>query len=98
MEGLRDLQIPSGTQPGETLKFANMGIPDYKRPSVRGDHHFLIKVEIPKNIRLESFLLFTTTAICLLLIQIYLDNSTLLIVRNFARIHGIKFIDDMLFA
>ncbi|KAG6485721.1 chaperone protein DnaJ-like isoform X1 [Zingiber officinale] len=57
VEGLRDLQIPSGTQPGETLKLANMGIPNYRRPSVRGDHHFLIKVEIPKNISGEERLL-----------------------------------------
>lgn len=50
IEGYRDLQIPSGTQPGETLKFSNMGVPNMKRPSVRGDHHFTVRVEIPKNI------------------------------------------------
>ncbi|RWW15202.1 hypothetical protein GW17_00020973 [Ensete ventricosum] len=51
VEGYKDLQIPSGTQPGETLKFTNMGVPNLRRPSVRGDHHFVVRVEIPKNIR-----------------------------------------------
>ncbi|XP_073110394.1 uncharacterized protein [Elaeis guineensis] len=50
IEGYQDLQIPSGTQPGETLKLSNMGVPNIKRPSVRGDHHFTVRVEIPKNI------------------------------------------------
>ncbi|CAD5169225.1 unnamed protein product [Musa acuminata subsp. malaccensis] len=54
VEGYKDLQIPSGTQPGETLKFTNMGVPNLRRPSVRGDHHFVVRVEIPKNISDEE--------------------------------------------
>ncbi|XP_020105190.1 uncharacterized protein LOC109721809 [Ananas comosus] len=50
IEGYRDLQIPSGTQPGEKLKFANLGVPHIDVPSVRGDHYFIVRVEIPKNI------------------------------------------------
>ncbi|CAL9090581.1 unnamed protein product [Musa acuminata var. zebrina] len=57
VEGYKDLQIPSGTQPGETLKFTNMGVPNLRRPSVRGDHHFVVRVEIPKNISDEERLL-----------------------------------------
>lgn len=54
IEGYRDLQIPSGTQPGEKLKFANLGVPHIDVPSVRGDHYFIVRVEIPKNIRFKS--------------------------------------------
>ncbi|VAI08222.1 unnamed protein product [Triticum turgidum subsp. durum] len=50
IEGLRDLYIPPGTQPGEKLKIAQLGAPDIKRPNHRGDHNFVIKVNIPKNI------------------------------------------------
>ncbi|XP_068659172.1 uncharacterized protein [Aristolochia californica] len=50
VEGLRNLPIPPGTQPGETLKLHSMGVPNMKRPSERGDHHFIVTVEIPKLI------------------------------------------------
>ncbi|RLN19900.1 chaperone protein DnaJ-like [Panicum miliaceum] len=50
VEGFRDLHIPSGTQPGENLKFSQLGVPDISRPNIRGDHYFVIKVKIPKNI------------------------------------------------
>ncbi|XP_072989584.1 uncharacterized protein [Typha latifolia] len=50
VEGYKDLQIPSGTQPGDTLKFANMGVPHIKKRAVRGDHKFVVRVEIPKTI------------------------------------------------
>jgi DnaJ-class molecular chaperone len=53
IEGWKDLYIPPGIQPGEKLKFAQLGAPDIKRPSHRGDHNFVIKVKIPKNIRCE---------------------------------------------
>uniref|UniRef100_A0ACD5XMQ9 Uncharacterized protein n=1 Tax=Avena sativa TaxID=4498 RepID=A0ACD5XMQ9_AVESA len=50
IEGWRDLYIPPGIQPGEKLKFAQLGAPDIKRPNHRGDHNFVIKVKIPKNL------------------------------------------------
>lgn len=50
IEGWKDLYIPPGIQPGEKLKFAQLGAPDIKRPNHRGDHNFVIKVKIPKNI------------------------------------------------
>ncbi|XP_059644312.1 uncharacterized protein LOC132286076 [Cornus florida] len=49
VEGLRDLQIPSGIQPGETVKMFYMGVPEINKPSVRGDHHFIVNVKIPKD-------------------------------------------------
>ena len=53
VEGFKDLRIPSGTQPGDNLKLSQLGVPDIRRPNVRGDHYFMIKVKIPKNIRFE---------------------------------------------
>lgn len=58
VEGLRDLCIPSGTQPGETIKLPHLGVPDINKPSVRGDHHFIVNVLIPKRIRLMLLFLF----------------------------------------
>ncbi|KAJ1298179.1 hypothetical protein BS78_01G434100 [Paspalum vaginatum] len=49
IEGFKDLHIPPGTQPGEILKFCQLGVPDIKKPNVRGDHCFKIKVKIPKS-------------------------------------------------
>lgn len=57
IEGLKDLHIPPGTQPGENLKFSQLGVPDIKKPNVRGDHYFMIKVKIPKNISGQERLL-----------------------------------------
>ncbi|GMQ11581.1 hypothetical protein CsSME_00054164 [Camellia sinensis var. sinensis] len=54
VEGLRDLQIPSGIQPGDTLKMSHMGVPDINKPSRRGDHHFIVSVQIPKDISDEE--------------------------------------------
>ncbi|KAK4280669.1 hypothetical protein QN277_012263 [Acacia crassicarpa] len=50
VDGLRDLQIPSGIQPGDSMKLSRMGVPDMNKPSVRGDHYFIANVLIPKNI------------------------------------------------
>ncbi|XP_054803592.1 uncharacterized protein LOC129306852 isoform X1 [Prosopis cineraria] len=50
VEGLRDLQIPSGIQPGDFVKLSRLGVPDMNKPSVRGDHYFIMNILIPKNI------------------------------------------------
>lgn len=50
VEGWKDLQIPSGIQPGETVKMSRMGVPNINKPSLRGDHHFIVNVLIPKDI------------------------------------------------
>lgn len=55
---MRNLEIPRGIQPGDTLKMPHMGVPDMNKPSVRGDHHFVVNVVIPKDIRFPSYLLF----------------------------------------
>ncbi|KAA0036021.1 chaperone protein DnaJ isoform X3 [Cucumis melo var. makuwa] len=51
VEGLKDLQIPAGVQPGDRVRLPFMGIPDINKPSVRGDHLFIVNVQIPKRIR-----------------------------------------------
>ncbi|KAK9666384.1 hypothetical protein RND81_14G181200 [Saponaria officinalis] len=50
VEGTADLQIPSGTQPGDVLVLAKKGAPKLNKPSLRGDHLFTVKVSIPKRI------------------------------------------------
>lgn len=51
VEGLRNIQIPSGIQPGDSVKLSHLGVPDMNKPSVRGDHYFIVNVLIPKDIR-----------------------------------------------
>nr|XP_027124507.1 uncharacterized protein LOC113741211 [Coffea arabica] len=50
VEGIRDLHIPPGIQPGDTIKMRSMGVPHIKKPSVRGDHCFSVNIQIPKDI------------------------------------------------
>ncbi|CAK8534280.1 unnamed protein product [Lathyrus sativus] len=50
VEGLRDLEIPSGIQHGHSVKLSRLGVPDMKKPSIRGDHYFVVNVVIPKDI------------------------------------------------
>ncbi|PWA37869.1 chaperone DnaJ, Terminal organelle assembly protein TopJ [Artemisia annua] len=52
VDGMTELQIPAGTQPGDTLVLARKGAPKLNRPSIRGDHLFTIKVNIPVRIRI----------------------------------------------
>lgn len=49
VDGMRDLHIPAGIQPGEIVKMSKMGVPDINKPSVRGHHHFTVNVKIPKD-------------------------------------------------
>lgn len=50
VEGITELQIPQGTQPGDMLVLAKKGAPKLNKPSIRGDHLFAIKVTLPKRI------------------------------------------------
>ncbi|XP_076933578.1 uncharacterized protein LOC143599535, partial [Bidens hawaiensis] len=54
VDGLKDLHVPSGIQPGETLKLSKMGVPDVNKPSIRGHHHFIVNIQIPKYISNEE--------------------------------------------
>ncbi|KAJ8753689.1 hypothetical protein K2173_026365 [Erythroxylum novogranatense] len=64
VEGLKDLQIPSGTQPGDTVTLSKMGVPDVNKPNIRGDHHFTVNVVIPKVIRSEDNFLHKRILFC----------------------------------
>ncbi|KAL6972866.1 hypothetical protein U1Q18_027041 [Sarracenia purpurea var. burkii] len=50
VEGITELQIPPGTQPGDVLVLVKKGAPKLNRPSIRGDHLFTINVTLPKRI------------------------------------------------
>lgn len=56
VEGINELQIPPGTQPGNVLVLAKKGSPKLNKPSIRGDHLFTVKVTIPKRIRYRVIL------------------------------------------
>ncbi|KAL9269264.1 Chaperone protein dnaJ A8, chloroplastic-like protein [Drosera capensis] len=50
VDGMVDLRIPSGTQPGTTLVMAKKGVPVLNRPNMRGDQLVKVQVEIPKRL------------------------------------------------
>ncbi|KAG6607386.1 Chaperone protein dnaJ A8, chloroplastic, partial [Cucurbita argyrosperma subsp. sororia] len=50
VEGLKDLRIPAGVQPGDKVSLSRMGVPNINKPSVRGDHLFIVNVQIPTSI------------------------------------------------
>ncbi|KAH9310757.1 hypothetical protein KI387_025792, partial [Taxus chinensis] len=50
VEGISELQVPPGTQPGDVLVMSKLGVPKYSRPSVRGDHLFTVELSIPTRI------------------------------------------------
>ncbi|KAL9255203.1 Chaperone protein DnaJ-like protein [Drosera capensis] len=50
VEGSKYVQIPPGTQPGDTIKLRNMGIPNNSKHSERGDHVVIVNVQVPKHI------------------------------------------------
>lgn len=54
VEGMADLQIPPGTQPGDVLVLARKGVPKLNRPSIRGDHLFTVKVSIPQRVNAKE--------------------------------------------
>lgn len=51
VEGISELQVPPGTQPGDVLVLAKKGAPKLNKPSIRGDHLYTVKVTIPNRIR-----------------------------------------------
>ncbi|XP_050286550.1 uncharacterized protein LOC126725728 isoform X1 [Quercus robur] len=67
VEGVTELQIPPGTQPGDVLVLAKKGAPKLNKPSIRGDHLFTVKVTIPNRVSakerelLEELALMKTT-------------------------------------
>jgi molecular chaperone DnaJ len=51
VDGMVDLRIPAGTQPGTTLVLAGRGAPFPQQAiTTRGDHRVKVKVSIPKKL------------------------------------------------
>jgi len=51
VDGVVDLKVPSGTQPGTTLVMSKRGVPKLGgSATARGDHLVHIKVKIPKSV------------------------------------------------
>lgn len=54
VDGMVDLKIPAGTQPGTTLVMAKKGVPYLGKKNMRGDQLVRVQVEIPKRISSEE--------------------------------------------
>lgn len=50
VDGLVDLKIPGGTQPGTTLVMAKRGVPRLGQATSRGDHQVHVRVQIPQKL------------------------------------------------
>jgi molecular chaperone DnaJ len=54
VDGMEELSIPSGIQPGTTLTLEGKGVPRLGNPVSRGDHLITIQVEIPQRVSPEE--------------------------------------------
>ncbi|EPS66965.1 hypothetical protein M569_07807 [Genlisea aurea] len=54
VDGMVDLKIPAGTQPGTTLVMAKKGVPFLNKSNMRGDQLVKVQVEIPKRLGSEE--------------------------------------------
>ncbi|KAF5206193.1 Chaperone protein dnaj, partial [Thalictrum thalictroides] len=54
VDGMVDLKIPAGTQPGTTLVMAKKGVPVLNKNNMRGDQLVRVQVEIPKRLSSEE--------------------------------------------
>lgn len=54
VDGMVDLKIPAGTQPGTTLVMAKKGVPSLDKRYPRGDQLVRVQVDIPKRLTNEE--------------------------------------------
>ncbi|KAK9287529.1 hypothetical protein L1049_015950 [Liquidambar formosana] len=54
VDGMVDLKIPAGIQPGSTLVMAKKGVPLLNKRNMRGDQLVRVQVEIPKRLNGEE--------------------------------------------
>ncbi|XWS68283.1 hypothetical protein CRYUN_Cryun04dG0077500 [Craigia yunnanensis] len=54
VDGLADLKIPAGVQPGTTLVMAKKGVPLLNKGNMRGDQLVRVQVEIPRQLSDEE--------------------------------------------
>ncbi|MEB3317002.1 MAG: molecular chaperone DnaJ [Cyanobacteriota bacterium] len=50
VDGTEKLEIPAGTQPGAVLTLKGKGVPRLGNPVARGNHEFLVKVQLPTKL------------------------------------------------
>lgn len=60
LHGKIKMKIPAGTQPGETIRLKEKGLPVYKKKGNHGDLLLKVQVAIPKDLTDEEKELFTT--------------------------------------
>ncbi len=56
------LKIPAGTQPGQTFRLANRGMPNLKNPQTHGDLYVRVKIDIPRKLSPQQRELFEKLA------------------------------------
>jgi molecular chaperone DnaJ len=54
VDGLEELIIPTGTQPGTVLRLDNRGVPRLGNPVTRGDHLITVLIDIPTKVTTEE--------------------------------------------
>jgi curved DNA-binding protein len=61
-DGTVVLTIPAGTQPGQSFRLTNRGMPNLRTPSTKGDLFARIKIQIPRSLTPEQRSLFEQLA------------------------------------
>jgi len=52
--GSKEMKIPSGTQPGTTLRMKGLGMPDIRYPKRTGDIFIIVNIDVPKHPSLKE--------------------------------------------
>ena len=50
IDGVENLEIPAGTQPGAVITLKGKGVPKLGNPVARGNHQFVINVQLPTKL------------------------------------------------
>ena len=53
LDGEREVKLPAGTQPGDTVRLKGLGLPSLRNGS-RGSEHVVIDVEVPRKLSREQ--------------------------------------------
>lgn len=54
VDGMVNIKIPPGTQPGQVMRLKGNGAPRLGNPDQRGDHYVTVNIDIPKKISSEE--------------------------------------------
>jgi len=50
VDGVQEIELPAGSQPGSVVTLNNKGIPKLGNPVARGDQRITVTVELPKRL------------------------------------------------